>query len=338
MGNRFSIILFTIFVMHTPEEFIAIVQKSIESIAYPQEPAELYNPICYELSLGGKRIRPVLTLLACELFDGDYRNALDAATGIEIFHNFTLLHDDVMDKADIRRGKPTVHVKWNENTAILSGDAMQIIAFMHMMKTPEKSRKAVCDVFLKTSLEICEGQQYDMEFESRNDVKEEEYLDMIRLKTAALLGGALKIGALIAGASKNDADKIYKFGENIGLAFQLRDDYLDVYGDPEIFGKNIGGDILNNKKTYMLINALRLSEGKDHDELTKWISSTDYEPAEKIAAVTALYNRLGIDRLCLEKIESYYSLCLQQLNSLTVDAARTVQLRELAAKLMERNV
>ena len=243
-----------------------------------------------------------------------------------------------MDKADIRRGKPTVHVKWNENTAILSGDAMQIIAFMHMMKTPEKSRKAVCDVFLKTSLEICEGQQYDMEFESRNDVKEEEYLDMIRLKTAVLLGGALKIGALIAGASKNDADKIYKFGENIGLAFQLRDDYLDVYGDPEIFGKNIGGDILNNKKTYMLINALRLSEGKDHDELTKWISSTDYEPAEKIAAVTALYNRLGIDRLCLEKIESYYSLCLQQLNSLTVDAARTVQLRELAARLMERNV
>lgn len=301
MGNRFSIILFTIFVMHTPEEFIAIVQKSIESIAYPQEPAELYNPIRYELSLGGKRIRPVLTLLACELFDGDYRNALDAATGIEIFHNFTLLHDDVMDKADIRRGKPTVHVKWNENTAILSGDAMQIIAFMHMMKTPEKSRKAVCDVFLKTSLEICEGQQYDMEFESRNDVKEEEYLDMIRLKTAVLLGGALKIGALIAGASENDADKIYKFGENIGLAFQLRDDYLDVYGDPEIFGKNIGGDILNNKKTYMLINALRLSEGKDHDELTKWISSTDYEPAEKIAAVTALYNRLGIDRLCLEK-------------------------------------
>ena len=273
MGNRFSIILFTIFVMHTPEEFIAIVQKSIESIAYPQEPAELYNPIRYELSLGGKRIRPVLTLLACELFDGDYRNALDAATGIEIFHNFTLLHDDVMDKADIRRGKPTVHVKWNENTAILSGDAMQIIAFMHMMKTPEKSRKAVCDVFLKTSLEICEGQQYDMEFESRNDVKEEEYLDMIRLKTAVLLGGALKIGALIAGASENDADKIYKFGENIGLAFQLRDDYLDVYGDPEIFGKNIGGDILNNKKTYMLINALRLSEGKDHDELTKWITS-----------------------------------------------------------------
>ena len=338
MGNRFSIILFTIFVMHTPEEFIAIVQKSIESIAYPQEPAELYNPIRYELSLGGKRIRPVLTLLACELFDGDYRNALDAATGIEIFHNFTLLHDDVMDKADIRRGKPTVHVKWNENTAILSGDAMQIIAFMHMMKTPEKSRKAVCDVFLKTSLEICEGQQYDMEFESRNDVKEEEYLDMIRLKTAVLLGGALKIGALIAGASENDADKIYKFGENIGLAFQLRDDYPDVYGDPEIFGKNIGGDILNNKKTYMLINALRLSEGKDHDELTKWISSTDYEPAEKIAAVTALYNRLGIDRLCLEKIESYYSLCLQQLNSLTVDAARTVQLRELAARLMERNV
>lgn len=315
MGNRFSIILFTIFVMHTPEEFIAIVQKSIESIAYPQEPAELYNPIRYELSLGGKRIRPVLTLLACELFDGDYRNALDAATGIEIFHNFTLLHDDVMDKADIRRGKPTVHVKWNENTAILSGDAMQIIAFMHMMKTPEKSRKAVCDVFLKTSLEICEGQQYDMEFESRNDVKEEEYLDMIRLKTAVLLGGALKIGALIAGASENDADKIYKFGENIGLAFQLRDDYLDVYGDPEIFGKNIGGDILNNKKTYMLINAMQKAEGADKEELEFWLGNKSAYPGEKIAGVTGIYDRLDIGQICLDAVAEYSRKAVEALHS-----------------------
>lgn len=323
--------------MHTPEEFIAIVQKTLDAVAYPPAPAELYNPIRYELALGGKRIRPVLTLLSCELFDGDYREALDAAAGIEIFHNFTLLHDDVMDKADLRRGKPTVHVKWDENTAILSGDAMQILAFMQVVKSPAPSRKAVCDVFLKTALEICEGQQYDMEFESRSDVCEEEYIEMIRLKTAVLLGGALKIGALIAGATDNDAKAIYDFGVNLGLAFQLRDDYLDVYGDARVFGKNIGGDILNNKKTYMLINAQRLAQGADREELDRWLSATDYDPAEKIAAVTALYNRLGVDRLCLEKIEQYDTLSLQQLDSLSVPADCTVPLRELAARLMQRN-
>lgn len=323
--------------MHTPEEFIAIVQKALDTLAYPMAPAELYNPIRYELALGGKRIRPVLTLLSCELFGGDPHEAIDAATGIEIFHNFTLLHDDVMDKADMRRGKPTVHVKWNENTAILSGDAMQIMAFMQVVKSPAPSRKAVCDVFLKTALEICEGQQYDMEFETRNDVSEEEYIEMIRLKTAVLLGGALKIGALIAGAAERDADAIYHFGVNVGLAFQLRDDYLDVYGDPRVFGKNIGGDILNNKKTYMLINAQRLAQGTDREELDRWLSASDYDPAEKIAAVTALYDRLGVNRLCLEKIEQYYALSLQQLDALSIPADRTTPLRELAARLMQRN-
>ena len=239
--------------MHTFQELLQEVQRAVENIAYPPAPAGLYEPIRYELSLGGKRIRPVLTLMACELFGGDRRMAIDAATGLEIFHNFTLLHDDVMDKADLRRGKPTVHIKWDENSAILSGDAMQILSYMYIMKSPEASRAAVCDIYLKTALEICEGQQYDMEFESRNDVREEEYIEMIRLKTAVLLGCALKTGAIIAGAPAADADRIYDFGVNIGLAFQLRDDYLDVYGDPAVFGKNIGGDILNNKKTYMLM-------------------------------------------------------------------------------------
>ncbi len=323
--------------MYSTEQFISIIQKAIEAVAYPEAPAELYNPIRYELSLGGKRIRPVLALLSCDLFGGDYRQAIDAALGIEIFHNFTLLHDDVMDKADMRRGKPTVHVKWDENTAILSGDAMQIMAFMYIMKSPAESRQAVSDVFLKTALEICEGQQYDMEFESRTDVREEEYIEMIRLKTAVLLGCALKTGALIAGAEAADAEAIYRFGENMGLAFQLRDDYLDVYGDARLFGKNIGGDILNNKKTYMLINALRLAHGNDRAELDRWLSATEYDPAEKIAAVTALYNRLGVDRLCLEKIEQYYTLSLQQLDALNVAPERTAPLRELAARMMERN-
>ena len=323
--------------MHTFQELLQEVQRAVENIAYPPAPAGLYEPIRYELSLGGKRIRPVLTLMACELFGGDRRMAIDAATGLEIFHNFTLLHDDVMDKADLRRGKPTVHIKWDENSAILSGDAMQILSYMYIMKSPEASRAAVCDIYLKTALEICEGQQYDMEFESRNDVREEEYIEMIRLKTAVLLGCALKTGAIIAGAPAADADRIYDFGVNIGLAFQLRDDYLDVYGDPAVFGKNIGGDILNNKKTYMLINAARLAQGEDHQELTRWLTATGYNPSEKIAAVTALYNRLGIDRLCLDKIEEYYTAGMARLDALAVDAERIKPLRELAVTLMERN-
>ena len=314
--------------MHTPEEFIAIGQKTLDAVAYPPAPAELYNPIRYELALGGKRIRPVLTLLSCELFDGDYREALDAAAGIEIFHNFTLLHDDVMDKADLRRGKPTVHVKWDENTAILSGDAMQILAFMQVVKSPAPSRKAVCDVFLKTALEICEGQQYDMEFESRSDVREEEYIEMIRLKTAVLLGGA----------TDNDAKAIYDFGVNLGLAFQLRDDYLDVYGDARVFGKNIGGDILNNKKTYMLINALLRADEAQRAELQHWMEATDYNPEEKVRAVTALYDAIGIRELCDRKIASYFEEASRILTSVQVSDERKEVLKGYVASLMHRNV
>ena len=324
--------------MYTASQLLDKINKYIADIQFTRTPKGLYEPVEYTLSLGGKRIRPVLMLMAYNLYREDVASIYEPAAAIEVYHNHTLLHDDLMDRSDMRRGKPTVHKVWNDNTAVLSGDAMLILAFRYMTACPAEHLKEVMDLFSLTMLEICEGQQLDMEFESRGDVTEDEYIEMIRLKTAVLLAGSLKIGAILAGATAEDAENLYKFGMQIGVAFQLQDDLLDVYGDPEVFGKKIGGDILCNKKTYMLINALRLSEGKDHDELTKWISSTDYEPAEKIAAVTALYNRLGIDRLCLEKIESYYSLCLQQLNSLTVDAARTVQLRELAARLMERNV
>ena len=274
--------------MEKLQRYFDAIEAELSKIEYAAEPDGLYAPVRYELSLGGKRVRPLLTLLACEMFAGDYRRALNAAVGLEVFHNFTLLHDDVMDKADVRRGKPTVHKVWNENTAILSGDAMEIIAFRYIARTEAPHTGAVVELFLKTALEICEGQQYDMEFERRDDVTEAEYIEMIRLKTAVLLGGALKIGAIIGGASETDADCIYRFGESLGLAFQLQDDWLDVYGDPARFGKKIGGDILNNKKTYMLINARQRVEGKDAEELSRWLSAAEYDPSEKIAAVTAL--------------------------------------------------
>lgn len=324
--------------MESLETLLDRIRQSVDTLTYPDRPAGLYRPIRYVLSLGGKRLRPLLTLLACDLCGGDCREALEAAVGLEIFHNFTLLHDDVMDRADLRRGAPTVHVKWGENSAILSGDAMQIVATMQLMKSPERCRTAVCTLFLKSALEICEGQQYDMEFEQRNDVTEAEYIEMIRLKTAVLLGCALKTGALIAGAKEADADALYRFGESIGLAFQLQDDYLDVYGDSRIFGKKTGGDILNNKKSYLLITALRLAEGSDREELMGWLSAPTFDPSAKIAAVTALYDRLAVGPRCVEKMEGYYTLALRQLDTLTVDPARTAPLRELAARLMKRNV
>ena len=235
--------------MQTIDKYIEIINNAIASIDYPQSPFGLYAPVKYQLDMGGKRVRPLLTVMACDMFGGDIEEAISPALGLEIFHNFTLLHDDVMDKADIRRGRPTVHKAWNENTAILSGDAMQIIATQKVCEAPLRVLKEVLDLYNKTALEICEGQQFDMEFETREDVTREEYIEMIRLKTAVLIGCALKMGAIIAGATPSQADAMYKFGENIGLAFQLQDDYLDVYGDAETFGKKIGGDILNNKKT-----------------------------------------------------------------------------------------
>lgn len=323
--------------MKSLQKYFDTIESALADIEYAASPDGLYAPVRYELSLGGKRVRPLLTLLACEMFGGDCRSALHAAVGLEVFHNFTLLHDDVMDKADVRRGKPTVHKVWDENRAILSGDAMEIIAFRYIARTAAPHTGAVIDWFLKTALEICEGQQYDMEFETRDDVTEAEYIEMIRLKTAVLLGGALKIGAIIGGADSADADRIYRFGESLGLAFQLQDDWLDVYGDPARFGKKIGGDILNNKKTYMLINAQRRAEGADAEELSHWLSATGYDPAEKIAAVTALYNRVGAGELCLQQVDAYSRRAIEALREIALPEAAKQPLYDLATSLMKRD-
>lgn len=323
--------------MLSSSEILTLVNQYIDKLPYDRKPASLYEPIRYVLSLGGKRIRPVLMLLSYNLFKDNPETILSSACGLETYHNFTLLHDDLMDNADMRRGMPTVHKKWDANTAILSGDTMLLLAFQRMMQCDERYMNDVFSTFVETTLEIDEGQQYDIEFETRDDVTEAEYIEMIRLKTSVLLACALKIGAILGGASKEDQDNLYKFGEQIGLAFQLQDDFLDVYGDPKVFGKNIGGDITSNKKTFMLINALLRAEGDDKAELERWIAATDFNRNEKVAAVTALYGKLGIDRLAQEKIEHYFAQSRKYLDAVSVTAERKQELLEYTAKMMKRN-
>ena len=255
--------------MYTSEELLNSVNKYLSQMQYVREPKSLYEPIKYVLSLGGKRIRPILMMLAYNLFKDDPESILPIACAIETYHNYTLLHDDLMDNADLRRGHETVHKKWDANTAILSGDSMLVLAYQRIAQCPPEKLQSIIDLFTETALEIGEGQQYDMDFENRTDVTEEEYLEMIRLKTSVLLACSMKIGAILADASNEDAENIYKFGEKIGLAFQLQDDYLDVYGDTNVFGKAIGGDIISNKKTYMLINACNRANEKQYEELTR---------------------------------------------------------------------
>ncbi len=313
-----------------------MIEQALAKIDWTKEPKNLYAPIGYTLSSGGKRVRPALLLMACDMFGGDKNSALPAALAIEIFHNFTLLHDDVMDKADVRRGNPTVHRKWNENIAILSGDAMQIKAYEMLGKVPEKYLKTCLCLFNKMALEICEGQQYDMDFETRDEVTADDYLEMIRLKTAVLLGTSLKLGATLSGASASDADLIYEFGINIGMAFQLKDDLLDVYGNPATFGKKIGGDILCNKKTFMLISAQKKAEGSIKDELQQWISAKKYDEAEKISAVTEIYNKLGIKEICEAKMDEYFTKAKENIAQISVEENKKTDLRQLAEKLMSR--
>lgn len=296
-----------------------LFQDYLENLSYAREPMGLYEPVKYVLGIGGKRIRPTLMLLAYNLFKEDVHSVLSQAMGLETYHNFTLLHDDLMDKADRRRGMPTVHKRWDENTAILSGDAMVMLAYQFMMKDcPAMYVRSVMDVFSQTALEICEGQQWDMEFENRQDVTVDEYMEMIRLKTSVLLAGALKIGAVLGGASEADAQKLYDFGIRIGLAFQLQDDWLDVYGDPKVFGKNIGGDILCNKKTFMLITAFERADEEMKAELQNWITAEQYDPARKIEAVTAIYNKEKIGDICQAKIEDYYKEGMRLLEEVSV--------------------
>ena len=313
-----------------------MVNDSIANLPLEREPQGLYAPIRYVLSLGGKRIRPVLMLMAYNLYREDVRPCLMPAIGLETYHNFTLLHDDLMDRAEVRRGKACVHRKWDDNTAILSGDNMLVLAFQYMMQCDEGKLPAVMRIFARTAIEIDEGQQYDIDFETRNDVTEDEYIEMIRLKTSVLLACALQIGATLAGASEKDIQALYRFGENLGLAFQLQDDYLDVYGDSKVFGKKIGGDILCDKKTFMLINALLHATDKDRFELQRWIGNRDCNPDEKIKAVTALYTKIGVDRMAQERMNTYYAKAEACLNEVALPEQRKQVLREIAKELMGR--
>ena len=319
------------------EEVLSIVNEAIQSLPFNRQPTSLYEPVRYVLSIGGKRMRPVLMLLAYNLFKDNPQSILNQACALETYHNYTLLHDDLMDNADLRRGHETVHKRWNANTAILSGDSMLVLAFQQMAQCPEDKLKAVLDLFTETALEIGEGQQYDMDFEQRMDVREDEYIEMIRLKTSVLLACALKMGALLADASADDANLLYKFGEQIGLAFQLQDDFLDVYGDTKVFGKAIGGDIVSNKKTFMLINAFLRANEQQRAELHRWVEATEFVEQEKIAAVTRLYNEIGIDTLAQERIDHYFKQGLACLEAVKIDAERKEQLTAYVYKLMKRN-
>lgn len=328
--------------MYTSDEILNKVNKYIEQLPYERKPESLYAPIKYVLSLGGKRIRPTLMMLSYNLYQDNVENILPAACAIETYHNYTLLHDDLMDHAALRRGHQTVHVKWDANTAILSGDSMLVTAYQQMLKPYQemgnpKAVIPVLDLFTETALEIGEGQQYDMDFENRMDVKEEEYIEMIRLKTSVLLACAMKIGAILADAPEEDANNLYKFGELIGLAFQLQDDFLDVYGDTKIFGKTIGGDITSNKKTYMLINACNMADDEQRKELSHWLSLKEFNAMEKIDAVTRLYNEMGIDRLAQRKMEDYYEQSRKFLDAVNVPEDRKTELRKYAAQMMKRN-
>ena len=322
--------------MLTATEIQEKVNAYIASLPYERKPKSLYDPIEYVLAAGGKRIRPSFVLMAYNLFHDDVDRILPVATALETYHNYTLLHDDLMDKADMRRGRLTVHKKWDDNTAILSGDTMLVLAYEHLAKCDTKYLKPALDLFTETALEVSEGQQFDMEFETRNDVAEEEYIEMIRLKTSVLLACALKMGAVVAGASDADANALYAFGEKVGLAFQLQDDLLDVYGDPKVFGKAIGGDITSNKKTFMLINAFNRADAGTRAELERWTTATEFDPAEKIAAVTEIYNRLGIDKLAEQRIKEYFEQSRQHLDELSVSDDRKAVLREYTERMMNR--
>lgn len=322
--------------MYTSEDLLKKVNEALDNLVYDRQPASLYDPIKYVLSIGGKRVRPVLTMLAYNLYKDDPLSIMSQALGLETYHNFTLLHDDLMDNADMRRGHETVHKKWDANRAILSGDTMLLQAFERVEDCDPAKLPAVFKVFIQTTLEIGEGQQLDVEFEQRNDVTEDEYIEMIRLKTSVLLACACKVGAIMADAPAEDIENMYKFGEKLGLAFQLQDDLLDVYGNPAVFGKNIGGDITSNKKTYMLINAFNRATPAQRDELTKWVEAKEFDRNEKVAAVTNLYNEIGIRELCEQKIEQYYQESLVYLAKVSVSDERKAEIKAYAAEMMKR--
>ncbi|MCF2506576.1 polyprenyl synthetase family protein [Dyadobacter sp. CY107] len=322
--------------MIKPEQLLRTLQIEFEKQSYGEHPIELYEPIRYIMSLGGKRFRPLLTLLAASIYSDNWANAIKPAMAVEVFHNFTLMHDDIMDQAPLRRGKPTVHEKWNANTAILSGDVMLIKAYDLLLDIPAEKLRRVLERFNKTAAEVCEGQQLDMNFEIRWDVTEEEYLGMIRLKTSVLLGFALELGGIIGGADEESIQLLYSAGENMGIGFQLKDDLLDVYGDPDKFGKQVGGDIISNKKTFLLIEALSKADNGSKAELDRWIGLETFDKQKKVAAITAIYENLGIRAFTEQKIQEYFTKGLSSLHALKIDERRKEPLLQFAEQLVER--
>jgi geranylgeranyl diphosphate synthase, type II len=322
--------------MTTPDQLLQALQNEIEKNTYGETPVELYAPIRYIMSLGGKRFRPLMTLMAASLYTDDWQKALKPAQAVEVFHNFTLMHDDIMDCAPLRRGRPTVHEKWNANIAILSGDVMLVRAYDLLLDVESDRIKRVLTRFNQTAAEVCEGQQWDMNFETRWDVTEAEYLNMIRLKTSVLLGFALELGGIVGGADEEATSLLYEAGVSMGIGFQLKDDLLDVYGDPAKFGKQVGGDIIANKKTFLLIEALERAKGSGKAELDRWLAAEDFDPKEKVAAVTRIYDSLGIRKFTEQKIAEYFDKGFEYLEQVTADPARKAPLMGFVHQLVER--
>jgi len=316
-------------------QLIELINNRLKELSYGEEPKELYDPISYIMSLGGKRMRPLLVLLAYRLFKDDVESVLDEAIAVEVFHNFTLMHDDIMDEAPIRRGQPTVHEKWNENVAILSGDVMLVKAYDLLLDAPGNLKQIIKD-FNACAAGVCEGQQLDMNFEELPTVAEETYINMIRLKTAVLLGYSLKLGAMLAEASEEQAQKLYDFGVQIGIGFQLKDDLLDVYADQAKFGKQVGGDIISNKKTFLLLKALELAQGDSLTELNNWIAAKDFNNEEKVKAVTDIYNSIGIRELTLGKMDEYFASGFKALEDIQGNETQKAALIDFTNYLINR--
>lgn len=318
-------------------EISDIIKNYFEGKGWIEEPKNLYEPIDYAMQSGGKRLRPTLVLMAVKLFGGDVERYVETAAAMEVFHNFTLLHDDVMDKADVRRGRPTIHKKWDDNTAILSGDAMLIKAYqMVASKVEDTKLRSVLNLFSKTAIEVCEGQQYDGDFEKRKDVTPEEYFNMIRLKTGVLLAASLKMGALLAGASEEEQRNIYDFGMNVGIAFQIWDDYLDCYGDEKTFGKKIGGDILCGKKTFLLVQSLIKGGASQKQTIRQLINNNNILPEEKISAIISIYTQLDMPKLCEEAMDEYFGKAMKSLSLIAKSDEEKAPFIAFAKKLMGR--
>lgn len=324
--------------MRTISEYQDLISRHFESIKYQKEPNNLYEPIRYILSLGGKRLRPVLTLMATEVFDVDCQKALAAATAVEVFHNFSLIHDDIMDDAPLRRGNETVHEKWNINTGILSGDAMLILAYQYFEAYEPNIFQELAKLFSKTALEVCEGQQYDVDFETRDDVTIPEYLKMIEYKTAVLVAAAMKMGAIVAETTEENKNLIYDFGLNLGLAFQLQDDYLDAFGNPETFGKQVGGDIIENKKTYLYLKAMEFASLNEKEQLLHLFSFQSSDNTDKINLVKGIFNQTGASAATQKAIENYTFKALETLEKMNIGNDKKAILKAFAENLMSRNV